>query len=53
MAASIKCEVDGIVTDEETGTKILNVICEDIKTLKAGDKIKITLPKKGAAVEGC
>jgi hypothetical protein len=47
VAAKLKCTVDGVDGDKVTLT------CEDADKLKKGDKLKITPPKKGAAVEGC
>ena len=47
FAAKLKCEVEGVDGDKVT------LKCEDADQLKAGDKLKITPPKKGAAVEGC
>ena len=48
MAAKVKCEVVGV--DGETVT--LN--CGDkADKFKEGDELKISTPKKGAAVEGC
>jgi hypothetical protein len=47
VAAKLKCTVDGVDGDKVTLT------CEDADKLKKGDKLKISPPKKGAAVEGC
>ncbi len=47
VAAKLKCTVDGVDGDKVTLT------CEDADKLKEGDKLKISPPKKGAAVEGC
>ncbi len=47
VAARLKCTVDGVEGDKVTLT------CEDADKLKEGDKLKITTPKSGAAVEGC
>lgn len=47
FAAKLKCEVTKV--DGETVT----MTCEDADKLKEGDKLRITPPKKGAAVEGC
>lgn len=47
FAAKLKCEVEGVDGDTVT------MKCEDADKLKAGDKLKITPPKKGGAVEGC
>lgn len=48
FAAKVKCEVTGV--DGETVT--LNCGGKADK-FKEGDKLKISTPKKGAAVEGC
>ena len=47
VAAKLKCTVEGV----EGETVTLN--CEKADKLKKGDKLKISPPKKGAAVEGC
>ena len=47
-AAKVKCEDTGV--DGETVT--LNS-CAIASKFKEGDKLKISTPKKGAAVEGC
>lgn len=47
VAARLKCTVDGVEGDKVTLT------CEDADKLKEGDKLKISTPKGGAAVEGC
>lgn len=47
VAAKLKCTVDTVDGDKVTMT------CEDADKLKVGDKLKISPPKKGAAVEGC
>jgi len=47
VAAKLKCTVDGV--DGQTVT----MTCEKADKLKKGDKIKVSPPKKGAAVEGC
>ena len=47
MAARVKCTVDAVDGEKVTMT------CEDADKMKAGDKVKVTTPKKGAAVEGC
>jgi hypothetical protein len=47
VAAKLKCTVDGVKGDKVTMT------CEKADKLKEGDKLKISPPKKGAAVEGC
>lgn len=46
FAARLKCTVEGVEGDKVTLT------CEDADKLKAGDKLKISTPKKGG-VEGC
>lgn len=46
-SARLKCTVESVDGDKVTMT------CEDADKLEAGDKLKITPPKKGAAVEGC
>ena len=46
FAAKLKCTVDGVEGDKVTMT------CDGADKLKAGDKIKVTPPKKGA-IEGC
>ncbi len=47
FAAKLKCTVDSVDGDKVTMT------CAKADKLKAGDKLKISPPKKGAAVEGC
>ncbi len=47
MAAKLKCTVDAV--DGETVT----MTCKKADKLKAGDKVKVTPPKKGGAIEGC
>ncbi len=47
VAAKLKCTVDGVDGEKVTMT------CKDADKLKAGDKLRISPPKKGAAVEGC
>ena len=47
FAAKLKCTVDSVDGEKVTMT------CAKAEKLKAGDKLKITPPKKGAAVEGC
>lgn len=47
VAAKLKCTVDTVDGDK------VSMTCEKADKLKAGDKIKISPPKKGAAVEGC
>ena len=46
FAAKLKCTVDTVEGDTVT------MKCEKADKMKAGDKIKITLPKTGA-IEGC
>ena len=46
-SAKVKCTVDSVEGDKVTLT------CEKADKFKAGDKLKISTPKKGAAVEGC
>lgn len=48
FAAKVKCEVTEVGED---GIVILK--CEKPEKFKAGDKLKISPAKKGAAVEGC
>ena len=47
VAAKLKCTVDSVEGETVTMT------CAKADKLKKGDKIKISPPKKGAAVEGC
>lgn len=47
MAAKLKCTVDAVDGDKVTMT------CEKADKLSPGDKVKVSPPKKGAAVEGC
>ena len=47
VAAKLKCTVDSVDGDKVTMT------CKKADKLKAGDKVKVSPPKKGAAVEGC
>jgi hypothetical protein len=47
VAAKLKCTVDSVEGEKVT------MMCEKADKLKKGDKVKITPPKKGAAVEGC
>jgi len=46
FAAKAGCTVESVDGDKVTMT------CEDAGKMKAGDKVKVSLPKKGA-VEGC
>ena len=47
FAARVTCTVDAVDGDKVTMT------CEKADKMKEGDKVKVTLPSKGAAVEGC
>ena len=47
FAAKLKCTVDSVEGEKVTMT------CADADKLKAGDKVKVDPPKKGAAIEGC
>jgi len=47
FAAKIKCTVDSVDGNKVTMT------CKKADKLKAGDKVKVTPPKKKSAVEGC
>jgi len=47
FAARLKCTVDSVEGEKVTMT------CEKADQLKEGDKLRISPPKKGAAVEGC
>jgi hypothetical protein len=47
FGAKLKCEVTAVEGDTVTMT------CEKADKLKEGDKLRITPPKGGAAVEGC
>lgn len=47
FAARLKCTVDSVDGEKVT------MMCEDADKLKKGDKLRISPPKKGAAVEGC
>lgn len=47
FAAKLKCTVDSVDGDKVTMT------CKKADKLKAGDKVKVSPPKKGAAIEGC
>jgi len=46
FAAKAKCTVESV-----EGDKVI-MTCEGADQMKAGDKVKVNLPKKGA-VEGC
>lgn len=47
VAAKLKCTVENVED------KTVTMMCEKADKLKKGDKIKVSPPKKGAAVEGC
>ena len=47
VAAKLKCTVDAVDGEKVT------MMCKKADKLKAGDKVKVSPPKKGAAVEGC
>lgn len=47
FAAKVKCTVDSVEGDKVTMT------CEKADKFAAGDKIKVSTAKKGAAIEGC
>ncbi|BCL61824.1 hypothetical protein DGMP_25170 [Desulfomarina profundi] len=47
FAAKVKCTVDSVDGNTVTMT------CKKANKLKAGDKVKVTPPKKKSAVEGC
>lgn len=47
FGAKLKCEVTEVDGDTVTMT------CEKADKLAKGDKLRITPPKKGAAIEGC
>jgi len=47
FAAKLKCTVDSVDGDKVTMT------CGKADKMKAGDKVKVSLPKKKGAVEGC
>ncbi|MBT8345050.1 MAG: hypothetical protein HKP52_07615 [Desulfofustis sp.] len=49
FAAKVKCEVTEV--NEADGMVMLK--CEKPDKFKAGDKLKVSTAKKGAAVEGC
>jgi hypothetical protein len=46
FAAKLKCTVDAVDGDKVTMT------CEKADKLNAGDKVKVSTPRKGA-IEGC
>lgn len=47
FAAKLKCTVDAVDGDQVTMT------CKKADKLAAGDKVKVTPPKKKGAIEGC
>ena len=47
FAAKLKCTVDSVEGNTVTMT------CKKADKLKAGDKVKVSPPKKKGAVEGC
>ncbi len=47
IAAKVKCTVDSVEGDKVTMT------CKKADKVKAGDKVKVMLPKSGGAIEGC
>jgi len=47
FAAKVSCTVDSVEGDKVTMT------CEKADKMKAGDEVKVSTAKKGAAVEGC
>lgn len=47
FAAKVTCTVDSV-----EGDKVM-MTCEKADKMKAEDKVKVTLPSKGGAVEGC
>lgn len=47
FAAKIKCTVDAVEGE------IVTLTCEKADKLKAGDKLKVAIPKKKGAIEGC
>lgn len=47
FAAKVKCTVDAVEGDKVTMT------CKKADKLKAGDKVKVSPPKKKGAIEGC
>jgi hypothetical protein len=47
FAAKVKCEVTEVKDD------MVMLKCEKPEKFKAGDKLKVSTAKKGAAVEGC
>lgn len=47
FGARVTCTVDSVDGDKVTMT------CKKADKMEAGDKVKVTLPSKGAAVEGC
>jgi uncharacterized protein YabE (DUF348 family) len=54
-AKTLKCivvGVDGAILPESTHNQVI-LECDDIDGLNLGDKVKIKLPKKETAIEGC
>ncbi|MFV0439425.1 MAG: selenite/tellurite reduction operon protein ExtJ [Desulfopila sp.] len=47
FAARVKCTVDAVDGDKVTMT------CEKADKMKAGDEVKVSLPSKSGAIEGC
>lgn len=47
LAARVTCTVDAVDGDKVTMT------CKKADKMEAGDKVKVTLPSKGGAIEGC
>ncbi len=47
FAAKLKCTVDGV-----DGAKV-TMTCKKADRLSVGEKVKVLLPKKKGAVEGC
>lgn len=48
MAARVKCTVESV-----DGEKVILDCGSKADKFKAGDELKISTPKKGAAIEGC
>jgi len=47
FGANAKCTVESVDGDKVTMT------CEDADKMSAGDEVKVKLPKKKGAIEGC
>jgi hypothetical protein len=47
FAAKLKCTVDGVAGE------VVTMTCKKADKLAVGDKVKVSPPKKKAAVEGC